>query len=310
MINDIPQISVILSVFNGETYIARALLSILTQSYKNFELIVMDDGSRDRTPEIIETFDDPRLRFVRQKNMGLTKTLNKALGMARGKWIARHDADDFSIYTRFERQLKFLQENETVEMLGSSCFIQPEDKGYINEIYNYPSHQGQIMASFLRYNPFVHGSMMVKKKLIQANGGYDEAYPYVQDYELWSRLIPQTGYRNLSDPLYVRSVHKETTQSLVNKEPIFNKIRDIYLETYLGKTGSMEANQNFCPIQSISIYPAITLKNKWNKDISQTFRRMGKMARQLNLQWKRLTLQSFLYYPWVLGWAGNNDEQD
>lgn len=104
-----PHVSIIMSVYNGERYILRCLMSILSQEYRDFEIVLIDDGSTDLTWELISKVSDDRLKCIRHDNVGLTKSLNKALEMASGNWIARHDADDFSISSRLSRQISFLE---------------------------------------------------------------------------------------------------------------------------------------------------------------------------------------------------------
>ncbi|MFH1154555.1 MAG: glycosyltransferase [Pseudomonadota bacterium] len=290
-----PTISVIMSVFNGELFIARALLSLLAQTYDDFELILIDDGSSDQTEHIVAQINDARIIFVKQVNMGLTKSLNKALALAKGRWIARHDADDFSIHTRFARQIAYLDRNPMIGLLGSSCFIQPDKHGVVNEVYEYPAQYDDIVAAFPVYNPFVHGSMIINRELLEAQGGYNENYRYVQDYELWSRLLLKTKACNLETPLYVRSVHRKMSQVLVNKKPVFNEIRDNYMknEKLFEKIVGVVH-----PIKSVSIYPVITLTNGWNKLLADSLYSMSCKARSYNLPWLSMWLQAKLYCPW------------
>ena len=291
-----PVISLIMSVYNGEKYIARALMSLLAQTFDNFEVILVDDGSTDATANIVRSIRDGRIKYIEQSNSGLTKSLNKALSIATGKWIARHDADDFSISTRFERQLAFLNKNPNIGLLGSSCFIQPERIGMINEIYMYPERYEEILAVFTTYNPFVHGSMLIDRELLLASGGYNEQYRYVQDYELWSRIILKTQAYNLKTPLYVRSIHQSASQVQIRKEPIFeeinNKFKELNADCY---------SPNACcfkEIGSISLYPAVTLRESWNKSIRYSYYRMSVESRKQGLPWLRMWLQSLIYYPW------------
>lgn len=292
-----PDISVVMSVYNGEKYIVRSLISLLVQTYTNFELIVIDDGSTDRTSDIIEKIKDDRIIFIRQQNLGLTKTLNKALEFAKGKWIARHDADDFSIFNRLELQFHYLSAHPEIGLLGSSCFIQPAKHGIINEIYDYPEHHQEIMSAFPIYNPFVHGAMMIRHDLLKDNGGYNESYRYVQDYELWSRLLPKTKAYNLTTPLYTRSVHNETSQLQIDKEPFFSEIRASYLVKYGPPTNPAGLSRS---IRSISLYPAISLKNGWNWSLAATFYLMSQGFRKHHMPWLGMRMQSLLYYPWHL----------
>lgn len=218
-------ISVIMPFYNAERYITRSVLSILCQNYKNIELILIDDGSTDSSAEIVSRIKDDRIVFLKQKNKGLTKSLNIGLSISRGDYIARHDADDFSIFNRFEKQIQILEEDESLSFLGSSCFIQPENHGIVNEVFSYPENTQDINNAFTTYNPFVHGSIVIRKKVLEKFGGYNEEYRYVQDYELWSRIIPYVKSINLKDPLYVRSVHSNASEMIVNKKPIFDEIK-------------------------------------------------------------------------------------
>ncbi len=293
-----PEISILMSVFNGEQYILRALLSLLVQTYGNFELILIDDGSTDHTADMIRRIHDPRIRFYQQDNMGLTKSLNRALGMASGKWIARHDADDFSIHTRLADQLAFLDSHPHVGLLGTSCFIQPERHGIINEVYKYPEAHHDIVKAFSSYNPFVHGSMIISRKLMETAGGYGEECTYVQDYELWSRLLPETCAGNFAEPLYVRTVHSGTSQMTIDKTALSEKIRDRYNKSLA--SDCRLSDTSLPEIEAISFYPVFTAGNGWNRSIARTFDKMARAAHKQNLPWFSLSVQSFLYCPWFL----------
>lgn len=295
----IPQISVIMSAFNAEKYILRSVVSILIQSYRDFELIIIDDGSTDRTSEILASIHDERLKLIQQENMGLTCSLNKALSLAQGKWIARHDADDFSLYNRFQEQIDFLKGKSEIKILGSSCFIEPDPPGFINEIYEYPVHHDDIMALLPRANPFVHGSMLINKKLLIENNGYNEDYQYVQDYELWTRLVGQTQFYNLDIPLYVRSIHANASQVGVKKDSVFTEIRDRFI---LSTPGAEYLNtlREDSEIRSMNFYPAVPSSRHLNKYISKTYYKMARKRRELKLPWVRTMLKGFLYWPWGL----------
>ena len=288
-----PLVSVIISVYNGKKYILRALLSILAQSFDNFEIILIDDGSTDGTANAIKLIQDQRVKFIQQENQGLTKSLNRALRMANGKWIARHDADDFSIYSRFEKQIEFLRSNPDLGMVGTSCFIQPERHGIINEVYIYPQAYNEILDAFYHYNPLVHGSVIINKDIMDEVGGYNEEFLFVQDYELWSRIIKRTKVSNLSVPLYVRTVHRHCSQITANKEPIFNKIQKRFIEYY--PEYKIKRRTKIKEIQAVDIYPLLKATNGWNKLLRQTFRRIGVEAKRQGLPWIKWLLLSLLY---------------
>ncbi len=294
-----PELSVIMSAFNAEKFILRAVLSILVQSYSDFELIVVDDGSVDKTSEILNIINDKRLKIITQQNSGLTRSLNKALSVSEGRWVARHDADDFSLYNRFERQINFLKKNTDIKMLGSSCFIEPCPPGIINEIFEYPETHEHIVKQLPVINPFVHGSMIIDKKLLVDNYGYNEDYRYVQDYELWTRLIKQTCSHNLKQPLYVRSVHSDASQLGVKKDPIFNEIRNRFLAEHKDIYNSDDlVKEN--GIKSIDFYPALTIKSGYNKYISRTYYRMAQKSKKMKLPWVQALCRGLLYWPWFV----------
>ena len=115
-----PLISVILPAYNAERFLEEAIDSILAQTYKNFELIVLNDGSTDRTEEIILSYNDPRIRYIKnESNLKLIKTLNKGIALARGKYIARMDADDISLPTRFEKEIEFMEIHPDIGVCSS-----------------------------------------------------------------------------------------------------------------------------------------------------------------------------------------------
>jgi glycosyltransferase involved in cell wall biosynthesis len=293
-IDNPPKISVIMSVYNGEKYIARALLSILAQSFSDFEVILIDDGSTDSTAEIVGRFRDDRLKFIRQENLGLTRTLNKALELSSGEWIARHDADDFSIWNRFATQVNFLDKNPDIKLLGSNCFLQPERHGIVNEVYCCPEKHDEIQDCIPFHNPFVHGSILIHRGNLMEHGGYNEKYRYVQDYELWTRIITKVEARNLRAPLYVRSTHPESTEVKVDKHPIFEEIRGAYLNS-AGDIAQLEKEY----IYTVPFYPVLSWKNGWTQAVSKTFRGMSQVAGKHGLNWAGYRFQSLFYAPWL-----------
>ena len=123
MINAQPKISVILPVYNGQHYLTEAIDSVLIQSSSDFELIIIDDGSTDDSAAIIKKLDDPRIRFFQQANKGLSATLNRAIPLAKGEYIARQDADDVSFPLRFQKQIAYLDSHLDVGMVGTAAEI-------------------------------------------------------------------------------------------------------------------------------------------------------------------------------------------
>lgn len=182
-------ISVILPVYNGEKYIADAVKSVLNQTFTDFELIVLNDGSTDTSLSIIEEFKDKRIVVVNQENQGLARTLNNGLRIAKGKYIARMDADDICLPNRFEEQIKHLEENPEVKLLGSAVMLIDADGNDI--CVDVPYTGGEFLRVFMLKvgNPFKHPTIIASADVLRACGGFNELIgKYFEDYFLWSRI--------------------------------------------------------------------------------------------------------------------------
>jgi hypothetical protein len=213
-----PQINVVMSVYNGEKYLREAVDSILAQTFRDFEFIIIDDGSTDGTPAILESYDDSRIGLVHnQENIGLTRSLNKGLALAQGKYVARMDADDVAMPHRFEKQVAFLEKYPGIGILGSSCQM-IDTNGREQGLYQVPTSDLQIRWTSLLANPFWHPTVMMRRDVLIQNGlSYDEAFRTTQDYDLWMRMLKYTRGANLGEPLIryrlyqgITSTHRET----------------------------------------------------------------------------------------------------
>jgi glycosyltransferase involved in cell wall biosynthesis len=221
-----PLISVILPVFNGQTFLKDAIESILHQSYTNFELIIINDGSTDNTARIINNFSDNRIKlFTNNKNIGLSKSLNIGIAKAKGKYIARHDADDVSHSDRFLLQIKFLQNNEDYGVVGSRSFIIRNNN--IVEGHNHPLENGVIKFFTIFDCYFVHGSIMARSEILKLNK-YSELPNHnpPEDFELWSRLLLKTKYHNLKKRL-IRYRESSFNISFVNANLIDSRVDEL-----------------------------------------------------------------------------------
>jgi len=199
---DVPKISVVMSVYNAEKYLVKAVESILNQTYQDFEFIIINDASTDTTEGILRQFADPRLRiFKNSENLGLSKSLNKAIELAVGIYIARMDSDDISLPHRFETQLRFLEANDDYALVGSS-YLHIDDNGMTIGINNVPLEDATLRKKLKVSNCFAHGSIMMSKKSVQEVGGYDEKYIFSQDYDLWLRMSEIGKVANIREPLY------------------------------------------------------------------------------------------------------------
>ena len=199
-----PRVSVILSVFNGACFLKDSIQSILDQSFNQFEFIIINDGSTDESLEIIKKFKDDRIRLINQKNIGLTKSLNKGIKLSNCEYIARIDSDEYSMKERLSKQVEVLDSHKEIGIVGTFS----EDHNLLStnksKIVKVPIEDSAIRKSMITINPFIHGSVMVRKSIITEVGGYNENFKYVQDYELWGRIANLCRLKNIPEVLLKR----------------------------------------------------------------------------------------------------------
>jgi len=217
-----PKVTVLMSVYNGEKYLREAIESILNQTFKDFEFLIINDGSTDRTAEILQSYDDPRIKIINnEKNIGLTKSLNKGLKMARGEYIARMDADDISMPERLEKEVDFLETHRDYAVVGTFVKILNEHSGVIR-LLDRPVEYAQIREFFRRDNCIAHGSAMIRKNCILDVGFYDESMERSQDYDLWLRLSEKYRLANIPEYLYIWRNHNENIEAkYMDEQKIF-----------------------------------------------------------------------------------------
>jgi len=199
-----------MSVYNGEKYLREAIDSILNQTFGDFEFIIVNDGSTDKTEDILDEYakKDSRIRIIKnEKNIGLTKSLNKVIRVAKGKYIARMDADDISLPERLRKQIDFLEKNSEIGLLGTG-YYEINDNKIIGEKYFLTTDE-KLRKILIKYNPFFHASVMVRKSIIQEVGIYEEHLARAQDYGLWFRIAAKTKIANLSELLMKRRYNFE-----------------------------------------------------------------------------------------------------
>lgn len=198
-----PQISVLLPVFNAASFVASAVESVLTQTYGDFELIIIDDGSTDSSLEILQRLAarDNRIRLSSRENRGIVLTLSEMLAQAQGDLIARMDADDICRPHRLERQKAYLDAHPECVALGSrSLFIDPEGLP-IFEFMEYFSHEDIDRALMMPIIGILHPTLMARRSAIEAVGGYRSGYPHVEDLDLFLRLAEIGRLANLPEVL-------------------------------------------------------------------------------------------------------------
>lgn len=204
-----PKVSVVMSVYNGQRYLPDAVESILGQTLTDFEFIIVDDGSTDRTSEILHGFRDDRIMLVENsENIGLTRSLNKGLQMARGKYIARMDADDISLPERLEKQVKFLDEHKAVGLVGSAVvYVDQDEKELgVQRVCTENIHQALLSVEFCWW----HSATAFRAECLERVGAYRGEFRYAQDYDLWLRIAERYDVASLSEPLVKLRLHPES----------------------------------------------------------------------------------------------------
>jgi glycosyltransferase involved in cell wall biosynthesis len=199
-----PPVCVLMAVHNGEKYLRPAVDSILSQTFKDFIFLIIDDGSTDGSPQILKQYAsiDSRIQLITQPNAGLTRTLNIGLKTATSEFIARMDSDDIALPTRLESQVAFLREHPEISLVGSNVeFIDPQGCP-INPKPGLLVDHEQIDADLLRKGwPVVHPAIMMRRNAAMQIGGYDETYITNQDHDLFLRLAEHGRLANLPQVL-------------------------------------------------------------------------------------------------------------
>jgi len=204
-----PLVSVLMAVHDEDDYLESSVASILGQTFSDFEFVIVDDASsNERTAKILAGLKDSRIRLVRNNvNSGLTHSLNKGLGIAKGKYIARMDADDISTPERLEKQVLFLEGHPDVGIIGTG-FCLMDAAGRKLKYKRMPSSDLGVRWMGLLSNPFVHSSVMFRREtLLSKHLQYDETLPVTQDYDLWMRLLRHVRGANLNEYLLLSRVH-------------------------------------------------------------------------------------------------------
>jgi len=206
--SSIPRVSVFIPVHNRERYVRVAINSILAQSYPGFELIVVDDGSTDATPDVLAAYDDPRLRVERHAtNLGIPSARNRGLALARGEFIALLDSDDHAYPRRLARQVEFLDAHPDITQVGSWCSFMDSNGRMLQKIRRQPLEAEDVHAHLLFHCPVINRTVMARTKALR-DLGYSLEFPRCQDYDMHYRLT-ESGHRlaNLPEVLVCGREH-------------------------------------------------------------------------------------------------------
>lgn len=191
-----PLVSVLMPVYNAEAFLRPAIDGILSQTYTNFEFILINDGSTDRSEEIILSYSDPRIKYHKQKNVGVARSLNNGIPMAKGKYTWRHDADDTCLPDKLEKQVNFLEENEQYDLCATQIAFMTEN-GNIAWKYRQPKavyfkdkpYVTVQREHFDPYSPITHATVLIKTEVLKSANGYRTEFKTAEDVDLWLRLL-------------------------------------------------------------------------------------------------------------------------
>jgi glycosyltransferase involved in cell wall biosynthesis len=230
-----PTVTVLMAVYNGQRYLRDAVNSVLSQTFKDFEFIIIDDGSTDECPKLLASYAraDQRIRLITRPNKGLTKSLNEGLQLARGEFVARMDADDVCFPERLERQVMYLRDHPNVCMVGSRVeFIDPDGLAINVKPGMMMTHQDIDAALLTKGWPIVHPAVMMRTAAVRAIGGYSETYLTNQDHDLFLRLAEHGKLANQQDVLLKYRQHFESI-SLAKSKLQGDMVEAILREAYV-----------------------------------------------------------------------------
>ncbi len=216
-----PKISVIMPVYNCDKYLEEALVSLIIQTYKDFEVIAINDGSTDNSLNILEKYAkfDSRIKIISQKNSGIVKALNNGIKASNGEYIARMDGDDISFPNRFTEQVRILDDNSDIVLVAGNFEVINEESEFIYKEVIVPDDDYIQRAFYLR-NAVAHGSVMFRKSVVEKIGLYSEAFGPTEDMELWMRLTRAGKFSATGTSVYRWRVNQKGITSINNSESI------------------------------------------------------------------------------------------
>lgn len=299
-------ISVVMPVYNEEKYLKETIDSILNQTYTDFEFIIVNDGSTDRTDEIILSYKDKRIVYLKNEtNLQIVKTLNKGIKCAKGKYIARMDADDISLPERFEKQTAFMESNPEIGVCGTWVQIFGDNK--ITRTRKYPTASNEIKMALMFYSPIVHPSVFIRKSLFDKYA-YTEDYEKAEDYYLWYQVKNNFNFANLPQVLLKHRLHGEQTSTLfsnpqlsLSKQIRIMGINDLGIEP-TGNEITIHEAVSMC--QTVDLQDAEAWMEKlYNKNLEADFFDSFAFKEFIDETWWQIVnanskggLSTFLYY--------------
>jgi len=229
-----PRISVLMPVWNGAAFLAAAVDSVLAQTFTDFELLVIDDGSTDRTPEILGAYADPRLRVLRLEHAGIVVALNHGLAQARAEWVARLDADDLSEPQRLERQWQAVSRQPKAVLCHSAVTFFGSETNPASPA-RLPRSRSFMALQLCRRCPITHSTVLFKKTAALTAGSYRREERHAEDFSLWGRLLEQGEFIALPEKLVRLRLHSQSVsrQNLEIQQTLTRKIGIRHCQMFL-----------------------------------------------------------------------------
>ena len=231
------KVTVLMPVYNSEKYLHEAIESILNQTFSDFDFLIMDDGSIDKSLEIAKSYTDERIKIIENvQNLGIITTLNKGLKIAKGKYIARMDSDDVCFPTRLEKQVDFLDKHPEISIIGSNVQVIDGNSKFIRTM-SFPKESELIKWHLFFYTPVAHPTVLARREVLIKLGGYNSQCQYVEDYELWLRASKDYKFENISEELLYYRSHNNSVS--VSHQQAQEKNASYYLQSYCLKSLSL-----------------------------------------------------------------------
>lgn len=294
------RLSVVMSVYNAERYLERAVESILGQDLEGFEFIVIDDGSTDGSGEILRSFADERLVVLEQVNQGLPKALNRGVRHARAPLIARMDADDVAMPHRLRLQMEFLESNSDHVAVGSNASVVDKDGRYV-----YTTDQpldDESLRARLPGTPLIHPSSVFRKTAFDAAGGYGEQMIGVEDTVLFNRMMRWGKMANLAEPLIQYRIVPTSISGREKRGPEFSRIvrkaikhNEISAEEALYLAGT--ANDRTASQRIVGYHTFLGKKLLWNNHRPDEARQHLRRSLRVRSTWEAALLYAASFLP-------------
>lgn len=240
---EMPRVTVVMALYNGAQFLGEAVASILAQTYRDFELIVVDDASSDDSLLILQSFDDQRIRVIsHQTNKGAALSRNDALASARGEFVAIMDADDVCVPTRLERQVAFLDANPAVGLVGCGIYDNIDAEGEVLHTSYLPEHNEAIQRELVEQWCFLHSSIMFRRRLYETVGGYVSAFEPAEDHDFALRVVEHCESHNLYERLVSYRLNPKGL-SVVGRQSIEQARTAAILMAHRRRSGQLEGRK-------------------------------------------------------------------